>query len=60
MARKLCAAGYVKGAVVGKQGLVPNAQSCALLGWEQDTRMPAPVAHWLAGEEALMAQPWHA
>jgi hypothetical protein len=46
--------------VVGKQGLVPNAQSCALLGWEQDTRMPAPVAHWLAGEEALMAQPWHA
>ena len=57
---RLCAAGYVKGAVVGKLGLVPNAQSCALLGWEQDTRMPAPVAHWLAGEEALMAQPWHA
>jgi acyl-CoA thioesterase FadM len=53
-AGQLCAAGYVKGAVVGRKGLVTNAESCAQLGVAQDTRMPEPVAHWLAGEAALM------
>jgi Thioesterase-like superfamily len=54
---RLCATGYVKGAVVGRQGLVRNAESCALMGIEQDRRVPEPVAHWLAGEQALMASP---
>jgi acyl-CoA thioesterase FadM len=52
---RLCAAGYVKGAVVGRQGLVPNAQSWPLMGLQCVQHMPVPVAHWLAGESALMA-----
>ena len=51
---RLCATGYVKGAVVGKQGLVRNAEACALMGMAQDTRVPEAVALWLAGEQALM------
>jgi acyl-CoA thioesterase FadM len=52
---RLCAAGYVKGAVVGRQGLVPNAQSWPLMGLQQVDEVPEPVALWLAGESALMA-----
>lgn len=56
-AGRLCAAGYVKGAVVGRHGLVPNATSWPLIGWPVVERVPAPVAHWLAGEQALMGSP---
>jgi acyl-CoA thioesterase FadM len=54
----LCAAGYVKGAAVGRQGLVPNAESyarCGLAFTRQD--LPAPVAHWLAAEGSVVARP---
>ena len=54
---RLCATGYVKGAVVGPQGLVPNAQSWPLMGLQRIDHLPAAVAHWLAGEQALMAAP---
>ena len=54
---RLCATGYVKGAVVGRQGLVPNAQSWPLMGLQQVNEVPEPVALWLAGEQALMAAP---
>ena len=52
---RLCATGYVKGAVVGKQGLVKNEESCALMQQPFQPFTPAAVAHWLAGERALMA-----
>lgn len=54
---RLCAAGYVKGAVVGRRGLVPNAQSWSAMGLNPVEHLPEPVALWLAGETALMAAP---
>ncbi len=52
----VCAAGYMKGAVVGKQGLVTNEQSYAAArhGW-QAKALPAHVAQWMQAESALMA-----
>lgn len=52
----LCAAGYMKGAAVGRTGLVPNAESYARLGqaFEQQP-LPEAVAHWLAAERAVVA-----
>jgi acyl-CoA thioesterase FadM len=52
---ELCAAGYMKGAAVGKSGLVPNEKSYARMGRvfvAQD--LPLPVQHWLAAESAVM------
>ena len=52
----LCAAGYMKGAAVGRSGLVPNAESYARLGHAFDPQpLPAAVEHWLAAEQAVMA-----
>jgi acyl-CoA thioesterase FadM len=54
----LCAAGYFKGAVVGKQGLVPNATSYAAMNHAfVPAPLPAAVAHWLAAESSVMALP---
>lgn len=51
----LCAAGYMKGAAVGRRGIVPNAQSYARLGEPFERRpLPAAVEHWLAAERAVM------
>ncbi|MFM7332466.1 MAG: thioesterase family protein [Brachymonas sp.] len=51
----LCAAGYMKGAAVGRQGLVPNAVSYAKGG---QTFTPSPllphVAQWVSAESGLM------
>lgn len=51
----LCAAGYMKGAAVGKQGLVPNEIAYAKGG---QTFTPSPlmpqVAHWIKAESLLM------
>ncbi|WP_425259194.1 thioesterase family protein [Rubrivivax sp. RP6-9] len=51
----LCAAGYMKGAAVGRAGLVPNAESYARLGHAFES-LPLPVAvdHWLAAERAAI------
>ncbi len=51
----LCAAGYMKGAVVGKQGLVPNVQSYAKGGSTFEAKpLPDCVAHWMRAESSLM------
>ena len=54
----LCAAGYMKGAAVGKTGLVPNAESYARAGIAFVQReLPEPVVQWLRAEAGLMARP---
>jgi acyl-CoA thioesterase FadM len=55
----LCAAGYMKGAAVGKAGLVPNAESYARMGHAFELLpLPEAVQHWLAAEAAvIVAQP---
>ena len=51
----LCAAGYMKGAAVGRDGLVPNAESYARMGEVFEARpLPAAVEHWMAAERAVM------
>lgn len=51
----LCAAGYMKGAAVSRQGLVPNAESWARVGQTFVARpLPEAVQHWLAAEAAVM------
>lgn len=52
---QVCAAGFMKGAAVGRQGLVPNAESYARMGQTFEARpLPAAVEHWLAAEQAVM------
>jgi acyl-CoA thioesterase FadM len=51
----LAAAGYMKGAAVGRDGLVPNAQSYARIGHTFEPRaLPEAVRHWLAAEDSVM------
>ncbi|MFN7695391.1 MAG: thioesterase family protein [Burkholderiales bacterium] len=51
---RLCAAGYFKGAVVGKQGFVPNAKTYPLLGFTPQMAQPEAVRAWLMAEGSLM------
>jgi acyl-CoA thioesterase FadM len=52
----LCAVGYVKGAVVGAQGFVPNRLAFERLGQPfPEHALPEAVQHWLAAEQAAMA-----
>lgn len=52
----LCAAGYMKGAAVGHQGLVLNECSYATLGLPfEPMELPQAVRHWLAAEGSVMA-----
>ena len=56
---KVCAAGYMKGAAVSRQGLVPNVVSYDKMGIAlPESPLPAPVAHWLAAERDVMAGAW--
>jgi acyl-CoA thioesterase FadM len=56
----LCAAGYMKGAAVGPDGLVPNAVSYARIGHAFAPRaLPEAVRHWLAAETAVMGTAAH-
>jgi acyl-CoA thioesterase FadM len=51
----LAAAGYMKGAAVGREGLVPNATSYARMGHAFEPRaLPDAVQHWLAAETAVV------
>jgi acyl-CoA thioesterase FadM len=51
----LCAAGYMKGAAVGRAGLVPNTESYARIGVDfVPQSLPAAVRHWVAAEAAVM------
>lgn len=53
----LCAAGYMKGAAVGRAGLVPNALSYGRLGLSfAPQALPEAVRHWLAAEASVMGQ----
>lgn len=50
-----CAAGYMKGAAVSRDGLVPNQRSYARLGREfVQSALPPAVQHWLAAEAGVM------
>ena len=52
----VCAAGYMKGAVVGKQGLISNEQSYAAASHSLEAKeLPAHVAQWMQAESTLMA-----
>ena len=45
----------MKGAAVGRFGLVPNEESYARLGHAFDLQpLPTAVEHWLAAERAVM------
>jgi acyl-CoA thioesterase FadM len=56
---RVCAAGYMKGAAVSRDGLVPNAVSYRKLGVAVPTDgLPAPVAQWLAAEQGVMSSAW--
>jgi len=51
----LCAAGYMKGAAVGRDGLVPNQRSYAKLGRVfEPGDLPPSVMHWLAAEAGVV------
>ncbi len=51
----LCAAGYMKGAAVSRQGLVPNTESWARVGQPFVPQpLPEAVQHWLAAEAAVV------
>jgi len=52
----VCATGYMKGAAVGRDGLVANDLSYARLGVPHaPTPLPEAVTHWLAAERRAMA-----
>jgi acyl-CoA thioesterase FadM len=56
---RVCAAGYMKGAAVGRDGLVANAISYAALGQPPlDAALPGPVRRWLEAEQGLMQTAW--
>jgi acyl-CoA thioesterase FadM len=56
---RVCAAGYMKGAAVGPDGLVPNVVSYAAMGVPvPDAPLPAPVKDWLSAERALIETAW--
>jgi acyl-CoA thioesterase FadM len=56
---KLCARGFMKGAVVSKEGFVPNETSYAALGQPVPTHgLSESVKHWLAAEDALITSDW--
>jgi acyl-CoA thioesterase FadM len=53
----VCAAGCMKGAVVSRQGLVPNSESWARVGAAYTPQpLPAAVRHWLQAESALIEE----
>lgn len=56
---RVCAAGYMKGAAVARDGLVPNAVSYAALGQAPPAAaLPAAVRDWLAAEHGVMRSAW--
>jgi hypothetical protein len=52
----VCATGYMKGAAVGRAGLVANDVSYARLGVAHaPAPLPEAVMHWLAAERRVVA-----
>ena len=57
--QRVCATGYMKGAVVGKNGFVSNAESYAALGQPvYAAALPTAVVHWLNAERDMVGQSW--
>ena len=58
-AGRVCAAGYMKGAAVARDGLVPNARSYGAMGQAPlAAALPSAVQHWLAAEHGVMNAAW--
>jgi hypothetical protein len=56
---KVCAAGYMKGAAVGRGGLVTNLDSYAAMGLvPPEHALPPPVRDWIAAEQGVMSAAW--
>jgi acyl-CoA thioesterase FadM len=56
---KLCAAGYMKGTAVSKQGFVKNEISYAAMNQPMfPAPMPKAVCDWLSSERAVINTPW--
>jgi acyl-CoA thioesterase FadM len=56
---KLCAAGYMKGTAVSKQGFVKNEVSYAAMNQPMfPAPMPKAVCDWLSSERAVINTPW--
>ena len=56
---RVCAAGYVKGAALARQGLVANCGCYAALGQPVFAPpLPLPVQQWLDAEPGLMRAAW--
>ena len=56
---KVCAAGYMKGAAVGRGGLVSNLESYAAMGLVPPAHeLPSPVRDWIAAEQGVMSSAW--
>jgi acyl-CoA thioesterase FadM len=54
---KVAAAGYAKGAMVGRNGWVPNADGDLRLGIRRSEAAHAPaLLHWIAAEKAVAAE----
>jgi hypothetical protein len=57
--RRVCAAGCMKGAAVGRDGLLTNAESFAAMGVPVlDAPLPAAVRDGIAAERGVMATAW--
>ncbi len=56
---RVCASGYMKGAAVSKNGLVPNVTSYAALQIPVlANAIPEAVQHWLLAEKSIMVNSW--
>ena len=57
---RVCAAGYMKGAAVARDGLVPERRVvCGDAAWPcPELAVPEPVRHWLAAEHGVMNAAW--
>jgi len=56
---RVCATGYMKGAVVGKKGFISNAESYATLGQPvYAAPLPDAVGHWRNVERDMVSKVW--
>ena len=54
---RICATGFMKGAAVGRSGLVPTAEVYPALGYMQPSPpLPEDLRAWIASDELLRAQ----
>jgi acyl-CoA thioesterase FadM len=57
--QRVCASGYMKGAVISKSGFVSNAESYAALGQSVfAAEIPEAVLLWIKAEKAMVTNKW--